>query len=280
MLCFPNTKINLGLYVTNKRNDGYHDLETVFYPISAATVKDPYLPLRDVLEVVPAAEANMQLSGLAVAGNAQDNLVWKAYELMAGEFAGRIPAFHIFLHKVIPMGAGLGGGSADGSFMLRLINDVCGLGLGNEALAAFALRLGSDCPFFIYNTPVFATGRGEVMSPVAIDLSAYSLQLVCPKVHISTAAAFATLVPRPAPFDLRDLPQLAVAEWKDKVSNDFELTVFAQHPLLVHIKQQLYAQGAIYASMSGTGSTVYAIFPKGNRAVIEAGVLLNEFYIK
>jgi 4-diphosphocytidyl-2-C-methyl-D-erythritol kinase len=279
MVCFPNCKINLGLYVTNKRNDGYHDLETVFYPLSPATTGDQYMQLRDVLEVVPAQETKMHLSGLPVAGNPEGNLVWKAYELLRQDFPGKIPAFDIYLHKVIPMGAGLGGGSADGSFMLRLLNDYCSLGLSAGQLAAYALQLGSDCPIFIHNTPMFAMGRGEQLTPSAVDLSAYSIQLVCPHVHVSTGAAFSKLTPRPSPLNLRNLATMPLTEWKDVVGNDFERSVFAQHPVLAAVKQQLYDQGAIYASMSGTGSTVYGIFPKSGKGDITVEVLSDEFYI-
>jgi 4-diphosphocytidyl-2-C-methyl-D-erythritol kinase len=304
MLCFPNCKINLGLYITRRRADGYHDLETVFYPV----------PLRDALEVVPAAGAQpaMHLTGLAVAGNTTDNLVWKAYRMFCDRYAPHAdpadktilaspqpapkaspqPApkaspqpspkerenVDIYLHKTIPMGAGLGGGSADGAFMLTLLNDYYQTGLTKPQLADMALQLGSDCPFFIYNTPQYASGRGEHMVPTPIDLSAYSLQLVCPQLHISTARAFQLITPRPAPFDLRNLHTLPLPEWNDRISNDFEAPVFAAHPVLASIKQQLYAAGAIYAALTGTGSTVYGIFPKGHRATIVADTPFESHY--
>jgi len=266
MLRFPNCKINLGLYVTGRREDGYHDLETVFYPVS----------LCDVLEIVPGTTGNMQLSGIDVAGSREDNLIWKAYELLQKEFPGKIPALNIYLHKVIPMGAGLGGGSANGAFMLSMINDYCSLGLSKQVLADMALQLGSDCPFFIYNTPQFATGRGEQMQPIALDLSKYSIQLICPQVHISTGSAFKMIHPKAAPFDLRKLNELPLPEWRDHISNDFEIPVFQQHPVLAQIKEQLYEQGAIYAAMSGSGSTVFGIFEKHKQAI--AGNE-NSFYI-
>lgn len=271
MLRFPNCKINLGLYITNRRADGYHDLETVFYPVA----------LRDALETVPAQghEPQMYLSGKSVAGSPTNNLVWKAYEMLRQRFADKIPALDIYLHKVIPMGAGLGGGSADGAFMLRLLNDYCSLGLTDEALCDMALVLGSDCPFFIYNTPQFATGRGERMQPVLIDLSSYSLQLICPEMHVSTAEAFRMIQPKPAAFDLRQLGTLPVAEWKDHISNDFEGPVFERHPELGEIKQQLYNDGALYAAMSGSGSTVYGVFPKGRKAGISTSVAFEMHYV-
>lgn len=269
MLCFPNCKINLGLYITNKRPDGYHDLETVFYPV----------PVKDALEVVPAQETKLHMSGKAVAGNGQDNLVWKAYSLLKQQYP-QLPALDIYLHKAIPMGAGMGGGSADGAFMLQLLNDYCKLGLEKGQLAGYALQLGSDCPFFIYNTPQFAQGRGEQLQPVNIDLSAYSIQLICPQVHISTAQAFSMISPKAAPFDLRKLHELPVGEWKERISNDFEQPIFEQHPVLASIKQQLYDGGAIYAAMSGSGSTIFGIFEKGKRAEIKADVAFEEHFIK
>lgn len=268
MLQFPNCKINIGLYITSKRPDGYHNLETVFYPVL----------LHDALEIVPAEETSLHLSGRAVAGDVQNNLIWRAYEMMKAQF----PAIHplnIFLHKALPMGAGLGGGSADGAFMLRLLNEFYKLGLDSETLAAMALQLGSDCPFFIYNTPQFAEGRGELLQPVEIDLSAYSLQLICPDVHISTAKAFSMITPRPAPFDLRTLSQLPIQEWRDNIANDFEQPIFQQVPTLADIKQQLYDGGALYASMSGSGSTIYGIFPKGRQAFISTPLSFESYSV-
>ena len=277
MLCFPNCKINLGLYVTRRRDDGYHDIETVFYPVG----------LRDVLEVVPAAAdaiagkpvSSLHGSGLPVSGNDVDNLVWKAYQLLSNDYRGRVPPLDIYLHKVIPMGAGLGGGSADGAYMLRLLSDFCGLGLDNARLADYALQLGSDCPFFIYNKPQFATGRGEKMSPIAVNLAGYSLQLICPQVHISTARAFRMLLPRPAAFDLRNIGHLPLQEWKDHIGNDFEAPVFGQHPELAAIKNQLYDQGALYAAMSGSGSSIFGIFPKNHKAEIKTDIPFGSFYL-
>ncbi len=269
MLSFPNCKINIGLYITARRPDGYHNLETVFYPVA----------LTDVLEIVPAGVADIHLHGKGIAGNKQDNLIWKAYELMRSRFPA-ISTLDIHLLKNIPMGAGMGGGSADGAFMLRMLNDYYKLGLSRQELAAIALELGSDCPFFIYNTPQFATGRGEVMQPATVDLSAYSIQLICPQVHISTAAAFKLLTPKAAPFDLRHLNEMPIEQWVEYISNDFEEPVFVQHPGLANIKQHLYSQGAIYASMSGSGSTLYGIFEKGKRAEITSDLAFESHYIE
>ncbi len=269
MLRFPNCKINLGLYVTNRRADGYHDLETVFYPVM----------VQDTLEVVPAETAALHVTGLEVAGNKEDNLVWKAYQLLHDAFPGKVSPVDIYINKTIPMGAGLGGGSADGAFMLQLVNDYCKLGLDKEKLAEMALQLGSDCPFFIYNAPMCATGRGEHLQPIALSLKGYNLQLICPQVHVSTATAFKMIVPKPAPFDLRELTTLPITEWKNKINNDFEVPVFAQHPVLADIKQQLYNGGAIYAAMSGSGSAVYGIFKKGESAVITTTVATKDFVV-
>jgi 4-diphosphocytidyl-2-C-methyl-D-erythritol kinase len=270
MLCFPNCKINLGLNVTRRREDGYHDIETVFYPVG----------LKDVLEIAPAAETKMHVSGLAVSGNETDNLVWKAYELLRTNCPGKIRPLDIYLHKIIPMGAGLGGGSSDGAFMLLLLNDFFQLEFSKEQLAEFALHLGSDCPFFIYNTPKFARGRGEQMADVDIDLSPYSIQLICPEVHVSTGAAFGMIAPKPATYPLDRLTMLAVEDWQGNIGNDFEGPVFKLHPELAVIKQQLYAQGALYASMSGSGSAIYGIFLKGKRADVTVGVGFKEFYVE
>lgn len=269
MLSFPNCKINIGLYITARRPDGYHNLETVFYPVA----------LTDVLEIVPADVADIYLHGKGIAGNKHENLIWKAYELMRSRFPA-ISTLDIHLLKNIPMGAGMGGGSADGAFMLRMLNDYYKLGLSNRELAAIALELGSDCPFFIYNTPQFATGRGEVMQPATVDLSGYTIQLICPHVHISTAAAFKMITPKAAPFDLRYLNEMPIEQWVEYISNDFEEPVFVQHPGLVDIKQQLYSQGAIYASMSGSGSTLYGIFEKGKRAEITSDLAFESHYIE
>jgi len=270
MLRFPNCKINLGLYVTNRRADGYHDLETVFYPV----------PLCDALEIVPAEETAMHISGKTVAGDLTDNLVWKAYQLLKNEFPGQVKPVDIYLHKAIPMGAGMGGGSADGAFMLQLVNDFFALGMNKEQLAEKALLLGSDCPFFIYNSPQIAYGRGERLSSVNIDLSSYSLQLVCPGVHVSTGKAFGMLTPRAADFDLELLEKTPVTDWKNCIRNDFETPVFAMHPELEAIKNELYTAGALYAAMSGSGSTVFGIFEKGKRADITGNEQYETFYFE
>lgn len=274
MISFPNGKINLGLYITNRRSDGYHDLETVFYPVKG---------LHDALEIVSAkgADTKLHINGKTIAGEVEHNLVWKAYALMKKRFPAKVQPLDIYLLKHIPMGAGLGGGSADGSFMLKLLNDFCRLELPDDALADMALQLGSDCPFFIYNTPQYATGRGEQMSALPlIDLSSYSIQIICPEVHISTKAAFGMITPRKPVFDLRKLPELPVDQWKGNISNDFEDPVFMQHPGLLSIKKQLYEQGAVYASMTGSGSALYGIFNKGEKASISTSLKYSSHFME
>lgn len=269
MICFPNCKINIGLFVTEKREDGYHNLETVFYPLGnavpfAARPSEQQV-LNDVLEIVPAkTKTKLRLSGLPVAGDTSDNIVWKAYHLLLRDFPDSIPPLDIYLHKATPMGAGLGGGSADGAYMLSLLNNYCSLELTETTLIAYALQLGSDCPFFIRNTPQYATGRGEHMTPIDLDLSRYEIKVVCADVHVSTKTAFSRILPKPAPFDLSKVGTLPITEWQHHIHNDFEASVFEAHPQLADTKQQLYEQGAVYASLTGTGSAVYGIFEKEN----------------
>lgn len=271
MLTFPNSKINIGLYVTAKRPDGYHDLETVFYPIA----------IKDALEIIPAQSgaSGLHMTGLPVAGDWDKNLAWKAYTLLQQDFPEKVTPLSIHLHKLIPMGAGLGGGSADGAFMLTMLNTYFDLRLSHKTLEGYALLLGSDCPFFIHNTAAFAAGRGELLEDISIDLSPYSIQLICPEIHISTAIAFSGIIPGPATFPLRNIAQVPLTDWKDQVSNDFEHTLFSEYPVLREVKEQLYAGGALYASLSGTGSSVYGIFPKGERASIVSGTPFTEHYI-
>jgi 4-diphosphocytidyl-2-C-methyl-D-erythritol kinase len=270
MIGFPNCKINLGLYVTERRDDGYHDLETIFYPVKG---------LHDALEIIPSAKTGLYLGGKSIDGSKEDNIVWKAYHLLQKDFPQLVRPLEIHLLKSIPMGAGLGGGSADGSVMLQLMNKQFSLGLNDETLAAYALQLGSDCPFFIHNTPQFARGRGEIMEPVSIDIDNFSLQLLCPDVHVSTSKAFGMITPKPAAFDLKELPGVPVDEWKNYLQNDFEAPVFTQYPELANIKQQLYNQGALYASMSGSGSSIFGIFNKGQKAVITSKLNFSSYYL-
>jgi 4-diphosphocytidyl-2-C-methyl-D-erythritol kinase len=264
MIVFPNCKINLGLHITGKRPEGYHDLETVFYP----------LPLRDAIEVITspvsaqgfplhqgAEDVELFLSGLPVQGNTADNLCVKAWHLLKKDFP-QLPPIQLHLHKAIPMGAGLGGGSADAAFTLQLLNNKFRLRLTTEQLLDYSLQLGSDCPFFIINKPCIATGRGELMQTISLDLSAWSFLLVYPAVHINTGWAFSQITPAPPRQPLHEIIQQPVETWKHTLINDFEAPVCQHHPALQNIKETLYTAGAVYASMTGSGSSFYGIFPK------------------
>lgn len=266
MILFPNCKINLGLHITRKRDDGYHDLETVFYP----------LPLRDAVEVThtplsaqgsPLHEStgtvDLHLTGLPVKGAAADNLCVKAWHLLKKDYP-ELPPVQLHLHKNIPMGAGLGGGSSDAAFTLLLLNNKFKLGISTEKLLDYALQLGSDCPFFIINKPCIATGRGEVMQTIPLDLSAYTFLLVYPEVHINTGWAFSQISPARGKKPLEAIVRQPVSSWKDTLTNDFEAPVCRQHPELQRIKETLYEAGALYASMTGSGSSFYGIFAHGN----------------
>jgi 4-diphosphocytidyl-2-C-methyl-D-erythritol kinase len=253
VLTFPNCKINLGLRVVQKRQDGYHNIETVFFP----------LPFHDILEMVPATGNGISFTntGLVINGNTADNLCVKAYELLRKDFP-TIPAVQLHLYKQIPAGAGLGGGSADGAFALQLLNKRFNLGLSTERLIGYALELGSDCPFFIINKPCTATSRGEELTPVELDLSNYLFTIVNPGIHVSTASVFSSIKPAIPEKPLPQIIKQPIATWRNELINDFEPGVFAQYPAIKEIKDQLYNKGAVFASMSGTGSTVYGIFEK------------------
>ncbi|QHS58919.1 4-(cytidine 5'-diphospho)-2-C-methyl-D-erythritol kinase [Chitinophaga agri] len=251
MIVFPNCKINLGLHVVSKRADGFHELETVFYP----------LPLTDALEVISPGKLAFTTSGIAVPGDSADNLCLKAWRLLKQDFP-EIPEVNIHLHKHIPIGAGLGGGSADAAFMLQLLNNRFQLELTKDQLISYAAILGSDCPFFIENKAVYATGRGEIMTPIDLDLSGWSFVLVYPGVHINTGWAFGKITPKAPVLSLRESIMQPVETWRETVSNDFEAAVFPAHPELALIKEKLYTAGAVYASMSGSGSAFVGIFPK------------------
>lgn len=251
MVVFPNCKINIGLYVTGKRADGFHNIETIFYPIN----------WHDALEAVPAQSNHTSLfvTGNDLQGKTAENIVLKAYWLLKQYFP-ELPLFDFYLHKAIPTGAGLGGGSADGAFALQLIAQMGNLSLGTKDLMQYAASLGSDCPFFITNKPCFGAGRGEVLEPIALSLHGWHIVLVNPGIHVSTANAFKQLSPAPADFDLRNLPQHDIGNWQTLIRNDFEQPVFEQHPAIAAIKDTLYKKGASYAAMSGSGSTVFGLF--------------------
>ena len=251
MIIFPNCKINLGLHILRRRPDGFHDLETVFYP----------LPLTDALEVLSDDKLQFASSGIPVPGNEQDNLCLKAWHLLKADFPD-LPPVKIHLHKHIPIGAGLGGGSADAAFMLQMLNNKFRLGISEEQLIAYAARLGSDCAFFIRNKPCYATSRGEVLTPLELDLSRYSWLLVYPGIHVNTGWAFGQITPGVPEQQLQQSIQQPVEAWRALISNDFEAPVFSAHPVLGEIKGQLYKAGALYATMSGSGSAMVGIFPK------------------
>lgn len=268
MVVFSNCKINLGLQILQKRVDGYHNIATVFYPI----------PLYDVIEIIPAAETNLFTTGLTVSGNTEDNLCLKAYRLLQKDFA--LPPVHIHLHKTIPMGAGLGGGSANGAFVLRLLNDKLNLTISKEQLIAYALQLGSDCPFFILNQPCYATGRGELLTPIPLDLKGYKLLLINPGIHINTGWAFGQLQPAQPAIALDALITAPITKWRHTLINDFEKAVFAAHPVIAHIKATLYQQGALYATMSGSGSTVIGIFERHVATNMVSEALTMTYFVK
>ncbi|MDF2455143.1 MAG: 4-(cytidine 5-diphospho)-2-C-methyl-D-erythritol kinase [Cytophagaceae bacterium] len=248
MVGFPHAKINLGLYITSKRSDGYHDLVSCFYPVA----------WEEALEIIPSSSFSFSSSGLNIPGDSGSNLVVKAYELLKKNHT--IPTSSIHLHKAIPMGAGLGGGSADAAVALLLLNQLYELSLSKEELIGLSAQLGSDCAFFIHATPCIATSRGEVLSPIACSLKGYRILLVHPGIHISTQQAYAGVTPRPAPIHLEEVLQDKPASWKNKLHNQFEEHLFVQFPEVAQIKEKLYKMGADYASMSGSGSAVYGIF--------------------
>ena len=252
MITFPNIKINLGLSITEKRPDGYHNLETVFYPVA----------LEDALEIRTNPEAQQKFTlhqhGMEIAGNPENNLVVKAYLLLDKEF--HLPPVEIHLYKHIPSGAGLGGGSWDAAFMLKLLNEHYNLQLSDNQLEDYAATLGADCAFFIKNTPTYAEGIGNIFSPIELSLKGYRMMIVKPDVFVSTREAFANIRPHRPEYPVREVIRRPVAEWKDTLINDFEASVFPQYPVIGEIKEELYHQGAIYASMSGSGSSVFGLF--------------------
>ncbi len=251
MICFPNAKINLGLHITSKRADGYHNLETVFYPIG----------LTDALEIV-LSDSNEAYrffpSGIEISGNSDDNLVIRAWKLIAQE--KNIPPIDIHLLKKIPFGAGLGGGSSDAVFMLKLLNETFALGYSVEELSKKAAKLGADCSFFIKNKPSFATGIGDIMQPIDLQLEQYPFVLVKPDVFVSTKDAYSMIIPQKPTHSLREIISEPIQDWKKWLKNDFETPVFDKYPQIATIKQELYNLGALYASMSGSGSSVFGFF--------------------
>jgi 4-diphosphocytidyl-2-C-methyl-D-erythritol kinase len=253
MLTFPNAKLNLGLYVTARRPDGYHTLESAFVP----------LPWCDALEVVPAATGqatSLALTGRPIPSNPATNLCLRAYELLKADFP-QLPPAQLHLHKIVPIGAGLGGGSADAAFALKAVNAVFELGLADDNLESYARRLGADCAFFIRNQPVLAIEKGDVFEPLELNLKGTACAVIYPGLHISTAEAYGRITPRTPRHDLRTALAQPMPSWRETVSNDFEDALTPYHPVLGEIKQLLYVAGATYASLSGSGSAVYGLFP-------------------
>lgn len=248
MVSFPPCKINLGLHVTNKRPDGYHNLETCFYPV----------PWTDILEVIRADTFIFTCSGNGIPGIHKENLCVKAYDLLKKDFY--LAPVKIHLHKIIPIGAGLGGGSADAAHILLLLNDIFQLKLSQERLMAYAAVLGSDCAFFIQDHPMLGTGRGEILTKIPVALKGKYLGLVKPNINVSTAEAYAGIRPRQPEHSIQHIVQGPVNAWKFLLKNDFEESIFKKYPVIKGIKEKMYSLGALYASMSGSGSAVFGIF--------------------
>jgi len=267
VVSFANAKINLGLNIIRKRPDGYHDLETVFYPIKWS----------DALEVIESDRSGEDIqftsSGLDINTALQDNLCYKAYQLIKNDFP-QLPPIKMHLHKKVLTGAGLGGGSSDGAFTLKLLNQKFGLGLSQEELIGYALQLGSDCPFFVINKPCFGSGRGEILEPIDLDLSPYHIFITRPPgVQISTVWAFSKITASLPIQPIKEIIQLPVERWRNKLKNDFEEIVSDRYPQVRTIKENFYNAGAVYCSMSGSGSSIFALFNKN--AEPELGLLFD-----
>lgn len=252
MISFPNCKINVGLHIVGKRSDGFHDIETIFYPVQWT----------DILEIVrnednnPAVE--FKSTGIRVYGPREKNLCLKAYQLLADKYS--LPPVKMHLHKIIPIGAGLGGGSSDAANTLISLNKLFRLNLSDQELENYAVELGSDCPFFIRNKAMYATEKGNIMEPISLKLKNLYIVIVKPRVHVSTAEAYAGVSPQKKSTSLKDLVRLPIESWKDCIENDFEKSIFENYQGIRNIKSKLYKFGAVYASMSGSGSAVYGLF--------------------
>ncbi len=255
MINFPIAKINLGLNVVSKREDGYHNLETVFYPV----------PIKDALEVFPMEDGfpsdvrcDLKVTNLLIDGDEQKNLVVKAYNMMAQDYD--LPRVHVHLYKHIPTQAGMGGGSSDCAYMIRLLNEMFSLGMSDDKMIGYAARLGADCAFFIKAQPAYAEGIGERLQPISIDLSGYKMLVVRPNIPVSTKEAFSLITPQKPMKNCLDIVRQPIETWKDELVNDFEHSVFALHPEIGKLKEIMYDQGAVYAAMSGSGSSVFGLF--------------------
>lgn len=271
MIDFPCAKINLGLNITEKRADGYHNLETVFFPI----------PICDALEIKTMDErfpsnvaCDLKVTGNNVCCNENDNLIVKAYNMIAADFD--IPRVHAHLYKNIPSEAGLGGGSSDAAYMIRLLDQRFRINIGNAEMEKYAARLGADCPFFITAEPSYAEGIGEILSPVNItdnNLEGYCLVVVKPQIAVSTKEAFSSIIPRKPLMCCREIVAQPIETWKDALCNDFEESVFGIYPQLNDIKNRIYTLGAAYAQMSGSGSSLFGIF----KSDVDEQSIKNEF---
>jgi 4-diphosphocytidyl-2-C-methyl-D-erythritol kinase len=251
MVSFPACKINLGLNIISKRSDGYHNIETCFLPV----------PWTDILEIVIADQLHFVSTGTSIPGNADDNLCLKAYQLLKKDFDLKPVKMH--LHKIIPTGAGLGGGSSDAAYTLKSLNEIFKLNLSNENLVDYASKLGSDCAFFIYNKPMMGSGRGEILSDIKVDLQGKFLTIIKPDVHVSTAEAYNDVKPQQPSTAIKSiLEKENLSSWNSLLKNDFEESVFQKYPSIKKIKNDLYEAGAVYASMSGSGAAVFGIFNK------------------
>lgn len=265
MIVFPNAKINIGLNVVSKREDGYHNLETIFFPVKLA----------DALEFAEAEKTSLTTTGIVINEIPEQNLILKAFRLLQADY--NLPPLQFHLHKVIPFGAGLGGGSSDAAFTFKMLNDYFKLELSQQKLESYAAKIGADCPFFILNKPVFATGIGNNFHNIELNLAEYEIVILKPEINVSTPEAYKNVIPRNPKFRLTEIVKTPVSDWKNLIVNDFEKSVFPKYPQIAELKQLLYYSGAEFASMSGSGSAVFGIFrhlPTDFENKIPHGVLL------
>ena len=268
MIVLPNAKINLGLQITEKLDNGFHSISSCLYPI----------PWSDILEVIPAKKTTFNSTGIEIPGKVEDDIILRAYKLLKKDFP--LPELNIHLHKLIPIGAGLGGGSADAAFMLKLLNNEFQLFLEANILEDYAAQLGSDCSFFIQNIPVIATGTGTDLEPIDLDLSGMHLLVINPGIHISTSRAYAGVKPEISDTDLHNLLiSKNFNKWRDELTNDFEKGLFGEYPILQSIKNQLYENSAVYASMSGSGSTMFGLFRDKPKTMSAEDWIVKEFIL-
>jgi 4-diphosphocytidyl-2-C-methyl-D-erythritol kinase len=248
MISFPNAKINIGLNIVSKRDDGFHNIETIFY----------HVQINDILEFIPTEETSLEISGIEIKGETKNNLVYKVYDLLKQDYP--LPEIKIHLHKIIPTEAGLGGGSSNATFMLKALNEYFKLNISENKLLKYAEQIGSDCPFFIKNKPSFASAKGENLQPVNLSLSGYHIVIIKPDIKISTAEAYNNIIPKKTKTNLKEAIKLPINEWTNNIFNDFEDFAFAKYPDLNEIKTYLYNIGAEFALMTGSGSAIYGIF--------------------